>query len=346
MLTNILIAIGIFISIMSARIVFFKVILNRLQIILNKYDKTNIALLSIAIRNPINLLFVSTASVFALKSFELSPYTDDIIAKIFHSSVLIAIFWAILNSSPFIAKAISSLLSKTNKNIRVDINKFIETIFKVFFSFIGFAVLFQEWGYDISTLVASLGIGGLAFALAAKDTIANIFGYFIVFTESPFIVGDWVKIDTIEGTVETINIRSTKIRTFAQSLISIPNAMLTTSSIENFSKMGKRRIKMNIGLTYDTTQKQLQAITTQIKEMLKKDKNIDNDTIFVFFNNFSSSSLDIFCYFFTSTTNWENYLKSKENTYYKMMDILQTNNASFAFPTQSIYIQDTKNISK
>jgi len=187
--------------------------------------------------------------------------------------------------------------------------------------------------------LASLGLIGMAFALAAKDTAANLFGSLVIFTDRPFKIGDWIKTPIVEGTIEEIGIRSTRVRTFAQALVTVPNAVLANSAILNWSRMGKRRIKMRIGLTYSTTRQKLQTILNDIRQMLKNHKDVHQGTIMIYFDKFEDSSLSIFCYFFTTTTVWEEYLKAREDINLKIMKIIEDNEAEFAFPSQSIYIE-------
>ena len=204
---------------------------------------------------------------------------------------------------------------------------------------IGFVVVLQGWGYNVTGFVASLGIGGLAFALAAKDTASNLFGSLVIFGDKPFEIGDWIKSDEVEGVVEDIGIRSTKVRTFAQALVNVPNANLANSAIINWSRMGKRRIKMNIGLTYDTSELQMRNILKDIRDMLTKHKDIHQSTIYIYFTDYNDSSLGIFCYFFTNTIKWGEYMSVKEEINLLIMKIIEDNGAFFAFPTQTIQIE-------
>jgi MscS family membrane protein len=332
--------IGVWVIIFILRNIILNIILKRLFLLSQKSKTKYFVYIIQAIRTPINLFFISIGGLLSTNFLYFGDNINFIIHRLFNCMILFAIFLAILNYAPHLAKLIVSFISKEKSKIRNEIVYFIEILIKSIVSFIGFALLLQEWGYNISTLVASLGIGGLAFALAAKDTLANIFGYFVVFTQSPFVKGDWIQIGDTEGTVENINIRSTTVRTFSHSLIYIPNSILTTSSIENFSKRGKRRIKFNLTLTYNTTKQQLQSINKDIKNMLINHKDIDKETILIYFDNFSASSLDIFCYFFTISTNWQKYLSVKEDVYYEIISIIEANKASFAYPTQSIYIEN------
>jgi MscS family membrane protein len=200
--------------------------------------------------------------------------------------------------------------------------------------------MLQVWGINVTALVASLGIGGLAFALAAKDTAANLFGSFSLLADKSIRIGEWIKVSGVEGTVETIGMRTTKIRSFQKSLITVPNHIVANNPIENFSRRGIRRIKMHIGLTYSTNSTQIIKIMADIKKMLKGHEGISqSDSLMVNFDTFGDSSLNIFIYTFTKTANWAKYLEIREDVNLKIMKIVEDNGSSFAFPSQSIYVE-------
>lgn len=204
---------------------------------------------------------------------------------------------------------------------------------------IGGGLFLQNLGYSIGSLLAGLGIGGAALAFAAKDTLANLFGALTIFVDRPFAVGDWIEVGGVEGTVEEVRLRTSTVRTFANSLITLPNAQLTNSSINNWSRMQKRRIKMTVGVTYGTTPDQMQAAVDAIRQVIKDDPNILDDFYLVNFDNFGASSLDIFIYCFTRTTVWAEYLEAKQQFMLNVMRAVLGLGLSFAFPTQSLHIE-------
>lgn len=210
---------------------------------------------------------------------------------------------------------------------------------KVFLILIGVVLVLQNLGYSVSSLLAGLGFGGAALALASKDTVANLFGSIVIFLDRPFIVGDWVEMGSIEGTVEDVSLRTTRIRTFANSLITVPNAQFTTSHINNWSLMKKRRIKMTVGLAYDASAEQMKAAVEKIRQLIRDDPKILNDFFLVNFDNFGPSSLDVFIYCFTVTTNWGEYLDARQELLLKIMQAVQDMGLSFAFPSQSVYVE-------
>nr|WP_316252536.1 mechanosensitive ion channel family protein [Bacillus aquiflavi] len=203
---------------------------------------------------------------------------------------------------------------------------------------IGISMIAEEFGYDVNKFIAGLGLGGLAVALAAKDALGNLFGGVVIITEKPFSIGDWIMTPSVEGTVEEISFRSTRVRTFAQALVTVPNATLAVETITNWSKKGKRRISFHLGLTYDTPKEKIEKIVRRIEELLRSHPDIHQETIFVKFDQFNESSLDIFLYFFTKTTNWGDFLTIKEEINFKIMDIIEEEEASIAFPSRTLYV--------
>ncbi|WP_226661902.1 mechanosensitive ion channel family protein [Microbulbifer aggregans] len=203
-------------------------------------------------------------------------------------------------------------------------------------------VIMQSLGYSVSGVLAMGGIGGLAIGFAAKDLLANFFGGLMIYLDRPFAVGDWVRSpdQEIEGTVEDIGWRLTRIRTFDKRPLYIPNAVFTQISVENPSRMLNRRIYETIGIRYDDA-KLMAPIVKAVKEMLLQHPEIDtNQTMIVNFNSFAPSSLDFFIYTFTKTTDWIRYHEIKQDVLLKVLQIVEDHGASCAFPTSTLHIAD------
>ncbi len=211
--------------------------------------------------------------------------------------------------------------------------------FKVFFYIIGVVLVLQNLGYSVGSLLAGLGIGGLAIAMASKDTVANLFGSLVIFLDKPFQIGDWVEMGDVEGTVEEVGLRTTRIRTFANSLITVPNAMFTTREVNNWSQMQKRRIMMTVGLTYSSSPEKVEQLVGRIREIIESDENIRNDFYLVNFDSFGAYSLDVFVYCFTHTTVWGEFLQAKQELMLQIMRAVEDLGLGFAFPTQSLHLE-------
>ena len=210
---------------------------------------------------------------------------------------------------------------------------------KVFLWIIGGVIVVQNMGYSVASLLAAFGLGGAAIAFAAKDTLSNFFGAIVIFVDRPFHVGDWIEVGDYEGTVEEVSLRVTRIRTFPNSLITIPNAIFTTSVVDNWSRMKKRRIKLNIGVTYDTPREKLEEAVNTIRGILEADEHIHQDFFMVYFTDFGAYSLDILVYCFTVTTNWSEHMRVRQEVLLKIMDAVQGLGLDFAFPTQTLHLR-------
>ena len=201
-------------------------------------------------------------------------------------------------------------------------------------------IVMQNLGYSVSGILAFGGIGGLAVGFAAKDLLANFFGGLTIYLDRPFAVGDWIRSPDkeIEGTVEDIGWRLTRIRTFDKRPLYVPNATFTQIALENPSRMLNRRIKETIGIRYDDAPK-MGLIVEQVKQMLASHEDIDtSQTLMVNFNAFAPSSLDFFIYTFTKTTNWGEFHCIKQDVMLKIINIIEANDAQCAFPTSTLHL--------
>jgi len=206
----------------------------------------------------------------------------------------------------------------------------------------GLLVTLQTLGYSISGVLAFGGIGGIAIGFAAKDLLANFFGGLMIYLDRPFNVGDWVRSPDrqIEGTIENIGWRLTRIRTFDKRALYVPNSIFANISVENPSRMTHRRIKETIGIRYDDVGK-METIIDDVKKMLQGHEDIDsNQTLIVNFNEFAPSSLDFFIYTFTKTTNWIRFHEVKQDVLLKVIRIIESHGAECAFPTSTLHIPD------
>jgi MscS family membrane protein len=203
-------------------------------------------------------------------------------------------------------------------------------------------VVLQTLGYSVSGVLAFGGIGGIAVGFAAKDLLANFFGGLMVYLDRPFKVGDWIRSpdQDIEGTVVKIGWRLTTIRTFDKRPLYVPNAIFTSISVQNPSRMSHRRIYETIGLRYDDASK-LSSIIQNVKNMLIEHNDIDHtQTLIVNFNAYGSSSLDFFVYTFTKTTDWVKYHEVKQDVLLKILAIIEREGADIAFPTSTLLVPD------
>ena len=205
----------------------------------------------------------------------------------------------------------------------------------------GGLVMLQTLGYSVSGVLAFGGIGGIAIGFAAKDLLSNFFGGLMIYMDRPFKVGDWIRSNDrdIEGTVEHIGWRLTRIRTFDKRPLYIPNSIFATISVENPSRMTNRRIYETIGIRYEDSSK-MDAIVNDVKQMLLDHAEIDTKaTLIVNFVSFSASSIDFFVYTFTKTTDWVRFHEIKQDVLLKIMNIVEYHEAEMAFPTSTLHVE-------
>lgn len=203
-------------------------------------------------------------------------------------------------------------------------------------------VALETLGFSISGVLAFGGVGGIAVGFAAKDLLANFFGGLMIHLDRPFAVGDWIRSPDrqIEGTVEEIGWRLTRIRTFDKRPLYLPNSTFTTIAVENPSRMSHRRIFETIGIRYDDADK-MRAIVHDVKQMLLQHEEIDqSQTMIINFDKFAASSLDFFIYVFTRTTEWIHYHEVKQDVLLKVLDIVAAHGAEVAFPTSTLHVPD------
>jgi len=209
---------------------------------------------------------------------------------------------------------------------------------KVLAVLVGILMCAEAFDLPIMGLLGSLGIGGIALALASKDAVSNFFGSITVLVDRPFEIGDWVVTNDVEGTVETVGFRSTRIRTFYNSLISVPNCLLTTAVVDNMGRRRYRRIKSMLGLQYDTTPQQMQAFCEGVRELIRRHPYTRKDYYHVYVNQFKENSVDVLLYCFVEVPDWSVELRERHRLFIDIMKLAESLGVSFAFPTRSLQI--------
>lgn len=216
---------------------------------------------------------------------------------------------------------------------------FIMRIAQALVLLIAAAMVLAELGYNINGVLAGLGLGGLSFALAGQDMVSNFFGGLVLVTERPFEIGDWVSTPDVEGTVEDISLRSTKVRTLDNALVIVPNSKFTTTPITNWTRMNMRLAKFTLGLEYKTSPAALQSTVQSVTDMLTQHPEVHADTVQVRMLEFGASSLNILVQFYTKTTDIKAYRTVREDINLRILDILAQQGVSLAFPTRSLYLE-------
>lgn len=288
---------------------------------------------------PLCIFFTFLGLYLGLLTFKFPQHINLFFTKTFRIITIILITNAFANSLNKDSIVFGNLKTKLTSRLDNTLLIFLSKISKIVVYALGTVIVINELGYDVNGIIAGIGLGGLTIALAAQDLAKNIFGGIVIILDKPFIVGDWIKTSTLEGVIEDITFRSTRIRTFSNSVITVPNNTIANDSIINWSKMYKRRVKQELQIEYGTSLSKIKKITTKINELLKNHPEVNKEVAYVRFEDFKSSGLNILVYYFTNTTNYDKYLEIKEDINMKILDILETENVSLAFKTQTIHLK-------
>ncbi|HTL67896.1 MAG TPA: mechanosensitive ion channel family protein [Lacunisphaera sp.] len=282
--------------------------------------------------------FIMLVGIFsALKVLKFSEVNDRVIGYGSTVAFSLVMFWGLL-------RALDALLDHAHEVARerqMGVAAFMPWIKKTLIAVsvvFGVLLIVQSLGYNVTTILQGLGIGGLAFALAAQDTIANLFGSIVVAIDQPFKLGEVIKIQGNVGTVEDIGLRSTKLRLIDKSLIVMPNKMVAAESIVNLSRFTGRRVEQVLTLTYDTTAAQMEELVAEVRRLLLAEPEIDPASVICYFRDFNSSSLDIWIVFNVKDPDFHNHMVLRQRLNLAFMRAVEARGLSFAFPTQTVHV--------
>jgi len=288
-----------------------------------------------AMEAPVAALITVTGIFAALDVLKLSPEADRAVGYGSTIAFSLVIFWGLLRAFNAVLDHAHEIATEKQLGIAAFMPWIKKALVAIFFV-IGVLMVVQSLGYNVSTLLQGLGIGGLAFALAAQDTIANLFGSLVVATDQPFKLGETVRVAGYTGAVEDIGLRSTKIRLADKSLVVIPNKMMATEAIVNLSRFTQRRVEQVIGLTYDTTPEQMEAILVDFRALLGAEEGVAKETFDVYFTEYADSSLNIQIVYFAANPDYRQHLQLRERINLKIMRAVAARGLSMAFPTQTL----------
>jgi len=343
------------------RIIFYKILEKYIVKIkfLKKYSKD--ILNSIRKLVEIAIILINIEIVIYVYNDFLSINSVSIFFNVLYGFIFTFIIYRVANA---VAKIKINKISVDGNSVKFEIINVGIKILNVTIWIIGLLIILFLVGVDLTAVLSGLGIGGFAIALAAKDSLANFFGTLSILFSDVFSQGDWIKIDGVEGTVVEIGLRVTTIRTFDNAMISIPNGTVSTKDVKNYSRRSLgRRIKMSLGIKYDSSSRDIKNAIDEIYTMLDQHEGIatvnteflhnsehrtrlvrskdDSEgvkkTLLVYLDSFGDSSINILIYCFSKTVQWSEWLEVKQDVMFKMMEILERNNLEFAFPSLSLY---------
>jgi len=295
--------------------------------------------LEIVLLKPLNRLVIFLGIYLAASYLGFGRGVDGVMTKLFKSALIITFASGLYHMESIYEGLFHSFQYKLNRTSSAMIKQVTVKFIRLLIIVLAVAIVTSEF-FDVNGFVAGLGIAGLAFAMAAQDTLGSLFAGLSIILDKPFDVGDWILCEGIEGTVEELTFKSTRIRTFSKELVSVPNQILANNPISNFSKRGMRRVNFKLGLMYSTTKEQMLEVSSKIKEILIVDERIENENIIVRFDGFNDSSLDIFINYYTETIVYLEYLEIKEDINIQIMGVIEECKVTVAFPSTSIYFEN------
>ena len=268
-------------------------------------------------------------------SLNLAKYFD----RGFNFFLLATIFWTINRAIDFLGYKLKNKALETESKVDDQLIPFAIDIAKVLTIVLGVVmILGNVFDVNVTALVTGLGIGGVAFALASKESLENLLGSFTIFFDKPFTVGDIVTLGGVTGIVEKVGFRSTRIRTFDKSIVTVPNKNIISAELDNLGARPVRRVKFNIGLTYDTSVENIKKIVDDIQKLID-DHPMTNQEGKVRFLNFGASSLDIMVLYYVDSPDWEVLIDAQQKINFQIIDIVNKYKCEFAFPSTSVYIE-------
>lgn len=256
--------------------------------------------------------------------------------------LMVGATWSVCSLIDYAAEFLAALASQTATRIDDVVVPMVRRALKILVVAIGIVWIADNLDMDVAALLAGLSIGGLALALAARDTVENFFGTVSILADRPFEVGDWIVMDDVEGTVEMVGFRSTRVRTFYHSMITVPNALMTRAKIDNLGAREYRRVKETIGITYDTPPDLVEAFCEGIREIIRKHPYTRKDYYHVYFHSYGDSALNILLYMFLKTPDWATELRERQRFLLDIARLARALGVEFAFPSRTLYMVESQ----
>lgn len=264
---------------------------------------------------------------------------NQVLVVLLELSLAAIAVWFAYRAIDALCTRLDAITAKTETKVDDHLVPLARTVLRVGSVLVATLLVAQSQGYSITTLVAGLGLGGLAIALAAQDTLANVVGSIAIVGDRPFQVGDWVLVDGYEGTVERVGLRSTRVRTFYDSVVSVPNSKVVNSIVDNMGQRKYRRMKQMLALRYDTDPDRIQEFVDGVKGLILKNPAMRHDYFEVHLNTFAASSVDVLVYCFFRVPNWHEELEERHNFLLSILRLAKEIGVDFAFPTRTLALE-------
>jgi MscS family membrane protein len=294
-----------------------------------------------AIILPARLLIIALGLAVGAQILQVDPAAGQFVDHLVRTLVIIALLLAAYRAVDALAPSSVGLFRITGLTVTERLLPFFRTAIKLVLLAIALVIVIQEWGYDVSGLVAGLGLGGLAFSLAAKDTVENLFGFTMIVSDQPFVVGEYIKTPDVEGTVEYVGVRSTRVRQPDQAYVTVPNSKLASSVILNWSRLSKRWYDQKLLIAYSARRQAVEAMMQQARDMLKGREKVDPNSVLVRFINFGPEGLEILIRGYVLLSDWGQFTAEKESINLELLKIIEENGLRIALPARSMYIVES-----
>lgn len=289
---------------------------------------------------PWGLLVEALLWRFGLLWLNLPPRVLTVLRLAVEFFAIFAVVWGLYRLVDILSAVLEQRAARTASRYDDLLVPLVRKSLKLFVAAFGLVFLADNLNIQISSLLAGLGLGGLAFALAAQDLLKNLFGSTMVLLDRPFQVGDWVVIGgDVEGTVEEVGFRSTRIRTFYNSLITLPNSNLISSKVDNLGARRYRRWSTQLSIAYSTPPETIEAFTEGVRELIRRHPYTRKDYFEVYLNSFAAASLDVLLYVFWETPDWDTELRERHRLMLDVLRLASRLGVEFAFPTQTLYLR-------
>jgi MscS family membrane protein len=285
---------------------------------------------------PARLIIIAIGLMIGAEILNVDTTTSIFVVHLARVFIIIAVLMAAYQIVDALAPSSNRLFRLTGLTINERLLPFMRTAVKLILIALALVIIIQEWGYDVSGLVAGLGLGGLAFSLAAKDTVENLFGFTTIVGDQPFMVGEFIKSNDIEGTVEHVGIRSTRIRQPDQSYVTVPNSKLASAPILNWSRLSKRWYNTTLRITYSASRNEIVELMTRIRAMLAAREKVQTDSIVVNFINFGDFGLEILIRCYINIAEWPSFTNERETINLEIMHIIEELGLKIAFPSRTL----------
>ncbi len=314
------------------------VIARRFQTLAERFGKNWASTIIAVLSSPIAILIMGAVLWLSYPVLRLPVQATVAINLIVRTVIIFSIVWAAYRLTDVLAEVLAAKATATDTKLDDQLVPLLRKSLKLVIVVAGVLLILQNLNINVASLLAGLGIGGLAVAFAAKDTLANFFGSIMIFVDRPFQIGDWIVVDGVEGIVEEVGFRSTRIRTFYNSLICIPNSRFTDRPIDNYGARRYRRIFTTLGVSYDTTPEQMQAFVEGIRAIIRANPHTRKDYYEIHMSGFGAHALEVMVYFFFELPTWTDELRERHNVFLEIIRLAKDLNVTFAFPTSTLYI--------